>query len=214
MFGRGDPSTLINRCYSDGSSEIVAAVRYFNIPSDVSSPYRPQNNVVAERAVQTVVHGTRTVLEQAHAPLEWWIYAVRHFSWSYNIVERNGNCPYRRRFGKDFAGPIIPFGARVNFLPDGPLNERRSKWATRTMIGVFLCYEVGSQGDWSKHVFVLPWERFREREIAFPRQSCCQRVRIEPGKSSLKASSSYSRCVASHCSLLRMHQVVWSRWIS
>ena len=37
----------------------------------------------------------------------------------------NGKTPYERRFGESFKGPIIPFGALVEYLPS--LRERQSE---------------------------------------------------------------------------------------
>jgi hypothetical protein len=70
MTGLADPSNIINRCYSDGSLEIAKALGYLCIRADTAAPYRPRTNAVAERAVHTVIHGTRTILEQAQAPME------------------------------------------------------------------------------------------------------------------------------------------------
>ena len=51
--------------YSDGSGEIDAASRSMEIPHDVSTPQRPQNNGVAERVVRRVIEGTRCCLLQS-----------------------------------------------------------------------------------------------------------------------------------------------------
>ena len=42
----------VKRLYSDGSGELEAASKKMEIPHDVSTPQRPQNNGVAEQAVR------------------------------------------------------------------------------------------------------------------------------------------------------------------
>ena len=49
----------VQRLYSDGSGELEAASLKLEIPHDVSTPHRPQNNGVAERAFRRVFEGTR-----------------------------------------------------------------------------------------------------------------------------------------------------------
>ena len=49
----------IKRLYSDGSGELESASIFLTTPHDVSTPQRPQNNGVAERAVRRVIEGTR-----------------------------------------------------------------------------------------------------------------------------------------------------------
>ena len=52
----------VQRLYSDGSGELEAASLKLEIPHDVSTPQRPQNNRVAERAVRRVIEGTSVLL--------------------------------------------------------------------------------------------------------------------------------------------------------
>ncbi|MFM7984643.1 MAG: hypothetical protein ACKPKO_35500, partial [Candidatus Fonsibacter sp.] len=65
----------ISRFYSDRSGEIERALRLLHIPSDTSQLGVPQNNAVAERLVQDVLEGTRTLLLRAGLPPCFWDFA-------------------------------------------------------------------------------------------------------------------------------------------
>ena len=52
----------VSLLYTDGSGELEKASCSLGIPHDVSTPYRPQNNCVAERMVRRIIEGTRCSL--------------------------------------------------------------------------------------------------------------------------------------------------------
>ena len=58
----------IDRFYPDRSGEIDRALHDVHIVADTSQLGAPQNNAVAERLVQDVLEGTRTVLVRAGLP--------------------------------------------------------------------------------------------------------------------------------------------------
>ena len=51
--------------YTDNSKEFEKAMEELQVPHDTSTPYRPQTNGVAERAVRRVKEGTSAVLVQS-----------------------------------------------------------------------------------------------------------------------------------------------------
>ena len=71
--------TKAGRIYCDGSGELEAACKAMQVKPDTSTPYRPETNGVAERAVRRVTEGTRSVLLQSGLPHRWWAEAAKCF---------------------------------------------------------------------------------------------------------------------------------------
>ena len=63
--------------YTDNSGELKSALFELKIPHDKSTPYRPQANGFAERAVRRVKEGTACALIQSGLSDAWWHYAKR-----------------------------------------------------------------------------------------------------------------------------------------
>eukprot|EP00973_Karenia_brevis_P047890 6646248-Karenia_brevis.AAC.1 len=80
---------------------------------DTSLPHRPQSNGVAERAGRRVQARTSTFLIQSGLHGPWWAEAQRHFCFMCNsrTVLQSGKTPHEERYGFNFSGPFIPYGA-------------------------------------------------------------------------------------------------------
>ena len=61
--------------YSDNSQEMRKAVAQLGLLHSCATPYRPEANGVVERAVRSVLDGTRSVLLHAGLPHWYWPYA-------------------------------------------------------------------------------------------------------------------------------------------
>ena len=62
---------------------------------------------------------------------------------------------YKRRFGYDFAGPLIPFGAHVEFLPSSKEDKARChQFGSKMLQGIFVGYKQNSGGGWDKDLLV------------------------------------------------------------
>ena len=68
--------------------------------------------------------------------------------------------PYRRRFGEDFRGPIIPFGAYVKYFPSNPSDKAMlHQFGSKVLDGIFLGYKQNAGGGWEGDtLFVLNWD--------------------------------------------------------
>ena len=63
--------------------------------------------------------GTSAVLLQSGLDNEWWADSMNCYCHLRNIQDllSNGKTAYERRFGIPFNGPVIPFGAMVEYHP-------------------------------------------------------------------------------------------------
>ena len=107
--------------YTDASRELIKAGEDLKWLHDTSTPNRPETHGVAERAVRRVKEGTSTAIVQSGLSEAWWDYAMPCYCFLRNIVDKvqstDGRCetPHQRRFGEEFRGPVIPFGAEIQF---------------------------------------------------------------------------------------------------
>ena len=152
--------------YTDGSKELEEAANLLRIAHGTSTPGRPESNSRAEREIRTVLEGTRAILEHSGVPRRLWPYAADYFCHMLNTEVIGGESAWARRFPAEgnWQGPIIPFGALVDFKPTPTTrNRRRDKWHGKTYPGVFLGYHVQDGFQWSKDNLVSPLDRIGHR---------------------------------------------------
>ena len=66
------PNIKPAHAYTDGSAEFESACQDLGSLHDTSTPYRPQTNGVAERAVRGVKEGTCCAFAQSGIHADWW----------------------------------------------------------------------------------------------------------------------------------------------
>ena len=71
------------------------------------------------RTVRRIKEGTSAVLLQSSLDEKWWADSMDCHCYLRNIQDllSYGKTPYERRFGMPFDGPVIPFGALVEYHP-------------------------------------------------------------------------------------------------
>ena len=105
--------------YTDNSLKFGEACEDLSWNHGASTPHRSDTNGIAERALRRMKEGTSAVLLQSrgqrmvdgfHGVL---LLSAKHTR-SLGLM---GGTPYERRFGMPFHGPVIPFGAMVEYHP-------------------------------------------------------------------------------------------------
>ena len=144
--------------YTDNSKEFSKAMQDLNWCRDTSTPYRPETNGVVERAVRRVKEGTASALFQSGFPEEWWDEAMTCYCFLHNVHDllRDGMTAFERRFADGFVGPIIPFGAQVEYKPARESDvQRLHAFGKKTHAGIFIGYVQHAGGGWTGDVRVI-----------------------------------------------------------
>ena len=76
-----------------------------------------------------------------------------------SVPLEDGDTAYRKRFGKDFNGPLIAFGSEISYLPIRFRDKKRTHaFSTKELPGIFLGYEQIAGGGFSGDLFIVDWE--------------------------------------------------------
>ncbi len=91
---------------------------------------------------------------------------MRCFCFLKNVIDQTSDeTAYKRRYGFDFAGPSIPFGAHVEFLPKSQVDMARvHEFGSKMLQGIFVGYQQDSGGGWSKDLLVADWDQIENAE--------------------------------------------------
>ena len=89
--------------------------RHKSRTSFTHTPHRSETNGIAERA--TIKEGTSAVLLQSGLDKKWWADSMECFCYLRNVQDllSDGKTPLERRCGEPLEGPVIPFGALVEY---------------------------------------------------------------------------------------------------
>ena len=127
--------------------------------TETSTPHRSETNGIAERAVRRVKEGTSSALLQSGLDEKWWSDSVECYCHVRNVQDilADGETPHERRFGESFKGPIIPFGALVEYLPSSARDQARiHQIGDRMYYQGFFEDMHWSREDYAKEIFWLP----------------------------------------------------------
>ncbi len=167
FFGRSRPKYM----WTDSAPELIRAISDMKIPHGKATPSRHQNNGFCERVVRKIVEGARAILEHAGLPSCFWTFAVRYWCFMDNVAVTNGDSPWNLRHGTgQYAGPLIPFGCSVDYLPKPETVKKLPKFEPRGHQGIFLGYYLQPGGQWKHEFLIFPLERFIDYEYARPRK--------------------------------------------
>ncbi|CAI7889244.1 unnamed protein product [Closterium sp. NIES-54] len=119
------------------------------IVHDLTCPYTPQQNCMAEREMRTVVESVRTMLLHMGVQHHWWHLALRQAVWVRNFLERSttppGTTPYQLLTEKkpDLTLAWV-WGCMVQFMV--PKQHRGGKLAPKARWGLHLGVSQESKG--------------------------------------------------------------------
>ena len=105
--------------------------------------HRSETNGIAKRAVRRIKEGTSAVLLQSGLDENWWADSMECYCYLRNIQDllADGKTPCERRFGELFKGPVIPFGALVDYHPFSTKDQSRfHQFGKKVLPGTFLGY--------------------------------------------------------------------------
>ena len=111
---------------------------------------RSETNGIAERAVRRVKEGTSAVLLQSGLDNEWWADSMEFCCHLRNIQDllSDWKTPHERRFGTPFNGPVISFGAMVEYHPISAKDiSRLHQFGPNVLPGMFLGYVLYARGN-------------------------------------------------------------------
>ncbi|CAI7789289.1 unnamed protein product, partial [Closterium sp. NIES-54] len=119
------------------------------IVHDLTCPYTPQHNGMAEREMRTAVEFVRTMLLHMGVQHHWWHLALRQAVWVMNCLERSttppGTTPYQLLTGKKPNLTLARvWGCMVQFMV--PEQRRSGKLAPKARWGLHLGVSLESKG--------------------------------------------------------------------
>ncbi|CAI7840357.1 unnamed protein product [Closterium sp. NIES-53] len=145
--------TVLMLCSDRGGEflgkEFTAFVDGKGIVHDLTCPYTPQQNGMAEREMRIAIESVRTMLLHMGVQHHWWHIALRQAVWVRNCLERSttppGTTPYQLLTGKkpDLTLARV-WGCMVQFMV--PEQQRGGKLAPKARWGLHLGVSPASKG--------------------------------------------------------------------
>ena len=109
--------------------------------------------------------GTSAVLLQSGLDKEWWADSMECYCYLRNIQNllSDGKTPYERRFGMPFNGPVMPFGAMVEYHPISAKDMSKfHQFGSKVLPGIFLGYVLYAGGIWKGGMMIADIEELEE----------------------------------------------------
>ena len=113
--------------------------------------------------------GTSAVLLQSGLDNEWWADSMECYRSLRNIQDllSDGKTPYERLFGIPFNGPVIPFGAMVEFRPISAKDPSRlHQFGPKVLPDKFFGYALNARGIWKGDIPVAVFEELEQMDAS------------------------------------------------
>ena len=122
--------------------------------------------------------GTSAVLLQSGLGNEWWADSLECCFYLRNIQDllSDGKTHYERRFGMPFDGPVIPFGAMVEYHPiSAKYQSRLPQFGATFLPSIFLGYALYAgnleRRHYGRNASELHARKLNAKEVLTPRRS-------------------------------------------
>ena len=164
-----DPTRKAKVIYTDTSLECGKSCEELSWNRCTSTPHRSQTIGIVDSAVRRVKEGTSAVLMQSGLGNEWWAASMECCCYLRNIQDflSDGKTPYERRFGIPFDGPVIPFGAMVEYHPISAKDQSGlHQCGAKVLPGIFLGYVLYAGGIWTGDILVADIEELEHMDAS------------------------------------------------
>ena len=119
--------------------------------------------------MRKVKEGASAVLWQSGLGDEWWAASLVCYCNLRSIQDPMSDVktPCERRFGMPFDGPVIPFGAMVEYHPTSAKDQSRlHQFGAKILPGIFLGYALYAAGIWKGDIMVTDIEELEEMDAS------------------------------------------------
>ena len=160
-----EPTRKPKVIYTDNSLEFGKSCEELSWNHCTSTPLRSETNGIAERAVRRAKEGTSAVLLQSGLDNEWCADSMKCYCYLRNIQDHlsDWKTPYERRFGMPFDGPVIPFGAMVEYHAISSKDlSRLHQFGPKVLPYIFLVFVLCAARIWKGDILVADIEELEE----------------------------------------------------
>ena len=138
--------------------------------------------MAVERAVRRVKEGTSAVLLQSGLDERRWSDSMECYCYLRDVwgLLADGKTPYGRRFGEPYKGPIIPFGAMVEYHPTSPKRSGNHQFGKKVLPGIFLGCALVAGRIWKRDTPIADLEDLEKLDASniYPRRINAKEVLI------------------------------------
>ena len=148
-----EPTRKPKVIYTDNSWEFGKSCEELSWNRCTSTPHRSETSGIAERAVGRVKEVTSAVLLQSGLNDSWWADSMECYTHPRNIQDllSDGKTPCERRIGMPLHGPVIPFGAMVEYHPISSKDiSRLHQFCPKVLPSIFLSYVLYAGRNWER----------------------------------------------------------------
>ena len=113
--------------------------------------------------------GTSAVLLQSGLDNEWRADSMKCYCYLRNIQDlfSDGKSPYEERFGMPLNGPVIPFGAMVEYHTiSGKDTSRLHQFGPKVLPHIFLGYVLDAGGIWNCDLMIADVAELEEMDAS------------------------------------------------
>ena len=160
-----EPSQKPKVIYTDNSMEFGKSCEEIARNHRTSIPHRSETNGIAKRAERQIKEGTSAVSLHSGLDEKWRSNSMECKCYLRNVQDllADGKTPYERRFGESFKGPIIPFGALVEYLPVSERDKARiHQFGKKVLPGIFPGYTLIVRGIWKGDILIADIEELEK----------------------------------------------------